>query len=512
MAQFLIRSGLQANLPATAVEGTLYVTTDSKKVYAGLPGATAPVQLSNDLIILANAAAFDSLTVKPQDVLYYITDVNVLAKYNGTNLIQINAAGLTTVNVTGDGNVITAAVVTANSKGELILNLTKGITAATSAELSTLAGRVTTAEGKIDVIDGDASTTGSFRKAVADEATARDAAIAAAVGALDTTADVGVASKSGKAVTITGSVKEEDGIVKKGTGTDIVLADVASTGAAEDVSYTGTIDGTAVTNVDDALDALTAASAGGVASKTVWLKDDETVTTGYLKTYGIYQGANSPTAETNPATLIGKIDIPKDLVVTAGKVVTVEDGTDSDGETTSVADGTYVKLTIANQAEKIYINVHDLVDVYTAAQSAAQIQLAISDSNVISATVVAGSIGTTELTNLAVTTAKIDNNAVTSAKIADDAVTADKVSIAVHTESNTVGTDGIAVSVSTTDGQVSSVTASIAANTYDTHGAAAQALADAIGTSSDAASADTINGAKAYADAAVRSGLEWDVF
>ena len=39
----------------------------------------------------------------------------------------------------------------------------------------------------------------------------------------------------------------------------------------------------------------------------------------------------------------------------------------------------------------------------------------------------AGSIGTTELTNNAVTADKIDNNAVTTGKIADDAVTADKI-------------------------------------------------------------------------------------
>lgn len=257
------------------------------------------------------------------------------------------------------------------------------------------------------------------------------------------------------------------------------LAGVAFSGAASDVTYSNTIGGTAVTNVDDAIDALVTASGDGVASKTVYLKDDETVTSGYLKTYGIYQGATLA-----GATLVGKIDIPKDLVVTSGQVVVDPAGQPA---------GTYIQLTIANQVEPIYINVADLCDVYTAAQSAAQVQLAISATNEISATIVAGSIGTTELAD----------DAVTTAKIADDAVTADKVAIAAHTESNTLGTDGVSVSVSTTNGQVSAVSASIAAETYDDYGAAATAKSEVIGASTDASTADTVYGAKAYADAQV---------
>lgn len=74
-------------------------------------------------------------------------------------------------------------------------------------------------------------------------------------------------------------------------------------------------------------------------------------------------------------------------------------------------------------------------------------------------------------------------------------------------ESQTAGADGLALSITEVDGVITGISGSIAANTYDAYGDAAQALADAIGTSSDAASADTINGAKAYADAAVAAGL-----
>lgn len=166
---------------------------------------------------------------------------------------------------------------------------------------------------------------------------------------------------------------------------DITLAKVATTGTAADVAIVDAGSLITATDVEGALQELASAAAGGVESKTVWLKTDETITTGYLKTYGLYQGANSPDHATAPATLIGKIDIPKDLVVTQGKVVTVENGVDSDGESTSVADGTYLKLTIANQVEKVYINVEDLADVYTANNQTSEITITIDNTNNITA-------------------------------------------------------------------------------------------------------------------------------
>lgn len=183
----------------------------------------------------------------------------------------------------------------------------------------------------------------------------------------------------------------------------------------------------------------------------ITLVEAQTPTTGYLKTYELYQGGNAA------ANLVGKIDIPKDLVVTSGEIVVNPTGQPA---------GTYLKLTIANQTTPVYINVADLADVYTAQQSAAQVQLAISATNEISATIVAGSVTATELAS----------NAVTTAKIADGAVTADKVAISAHTESKTAGADGLAFSVTTTDGQVSAVTGSIASGTYAS--AAQGALAD----------------------------------
>ena len=129
--------------------------------------------------------------------------------------------------------------------------------------------------------------------------------------------------------------------------------------------------------------------------------DTSATTEGYLKTYAIKQGG----------TEVGKIDIPKDLVCTGGEVVTDPEGQPA---------GTYIKLTIANQETPIYINVADLVDAYTAQASATQVQLAISSTNEISATIVAGSVTATELATNSVTTVKIADANVTLAKLATD--------------------------------------------------------------------------------------------
>ena len=142
---------------------------------------------------------------------------------------------------------------------------------------------------------------------------------------------------------------------------------------------------------------LTAVGTGGTAS-VVTVTTDVT-TDGALKSYTIKQGE----------TTVGVIDIPKDMVVEAGEVVTNPDGQPA---------GTYIKLVLANVAEPLYINVGTLVDIYKAKENATQVQLAIDPvTREISATIVAGSIGTTELADGAITTVKIADANVTLAKL-----------------------------------------------------------------------------------------------
>lgn len=319
------------------------------------------------------------------------------------------------------------------------------------------------------------------------------------------------------------------------------LAAVATSGDADDVSYDNTDSGLTSTDVQGAIDELATASAGGVASKTIYLQDETSGQADYAKVYKIYQGANSPSAQTDPAALIGTINIPKDLVVSGGSVVTVEDGQDSEGDSTSVADGTYIKLRIQNQSAPLYINVADLIDDYTAQQNATQVQLAISATNEISATIVAGSIGTTELADDSVTAAKVNipahyetnqtpgalNNppVVISVTTTDGQVsgvegyiventfepygaTSSAIADLDATPSQTAGADGLALSLTEVDGVVTAISGSIASGTYDAYGAASDVQDDITGTASDTSTDLTLYGLRAYADAQASAGTE----
>ena len=95
---------------------------------------------------------------------------------------------------------------------------------------------------------------------------------------------------------------------------------------------------------------------------------------GYLKTYQFTYGTGSTF----------EIDIPKDLVVTAGEIIVVN----SSSPVSGLTDGTYLKLTIANQTEPVYIDVKDLCDVYTGKAVTDGISVSVSASNEISATLV----------------------------------------------------------------------------------------------------------------------------
>lgn len=107
-------------------------------------------------------------------------------------------------------------------------------------------------------------------------------------------------------------------------------------------------------------------------------------------------------------------------------------------------------------------------------------QLSISADNVISATLVAGGVGTDELADAAVTTAKVADGNITIAKLSTGVQTslglADSAvqSVTTGTTNGTINVDGTEVAVAGLGS--AAYTASTA---YDTAGAADQALIDA---------------------------------
>lgn len=222
MAKVAFKKGLLANLPAAIAEGTFYITTDERALYLDVDGTTR-VRIG-DFQEFATLTALQANSNPSTTALYYVTELNCLAKWDGTKYVQINLdTGATSVEVTGDGNALdgvtydpatrkltftkTAAFTTAgdvDSKiaakvGELKIGdetfatvkayvdkKTDGI--ATDTALETLTGRVTTAETKIGTLIGD--DTDKSARAIANEELAKQLIPENAKESLDTLAEI----------------------------------------------------------------------------------------------------------------------------------------------------------------------------------------------------------------------------------------------------------------------------------------------------------------------------------
>ena len=163
-------------------------------------------------------------------------------------------------------------------------------------------------------------------------------------------------------------------------------------------------------NVEAALTEIIGMVEGVETNGEVAVTSPANADTGYLKTYVISQGGTEK----------GRINIPKDLVVTNGSCVKVANGVDkSDNSSVSLANGTYLKLVIANQAEPVYIPASSLVDVYTGG-STAEITITVNpDTNEITATIV--EINGSKLTDNSVAKTKLDTAVQASLDLADSA-------------------------------------------------------------------------------------------
>lgn len=198
------KKGLLANLPATKTAGTFYVTTDERAMYLDVDASTR-IRLG-DFQEFATVDALKANTNPNTSALYYISGINCLAKWNGSEYVQINKdTGMTSVEVTGNGNAITAAVYDASGRK---LTITKGATYMTAADvdskistavgtlgndteghayanvkayvdaktsgiasdaaLKALSGRVDTADGKITALENANKEGGAVANAIAD--------------------------------------------------------------------------------------------------------------------------------------------------------------------------------------------------------------------------------------------------------------------------------------------------------------------------------------------------------
>ena len=206
-------------------------------------------------------------------------------------------------------------------------------------------------------------------RAKAAEKAAQDAANAAQsdVDALEGL--VGTLPEGAIAKTVTGYIDEAAGKVAADlTALDGSLKAVAKSGAAADVSIADEGGKITATTVEGALaelaEAISATSTAGAV--TCEKSSPDGVAARYIFKQG---GVEIPNAV---------VDIPKDMVVESGAVVTNPEGQPA---------GTYIVLTLANKEEsKLYINVTDLIEYVTGGETD-EIAVAVSAEHVATATV-----------------------------------------------------------------------------------------------------------------------------
>ena len=300
----------------------------------------------SDLVSYINAKVSDSINALNADVSGSSNDVEV--------------------GVVQESGVVTAVKVTAPNFAEIYAPI--GVASA-DTRLAAIEADYLTSTDKTELNNAITAETAAREAALTAETAAREAAVKKVADNL--TAET--AAREAAVKTVADNLAAETEARKSAdsalSGRLDSLDAISHTHANKDV-----LDGI----TKDKVDAWDAIAEGG----TVRLNTNETATPGYLKTYEIFQGGNS----------IGKIDIPKDLVVTSGQVIEKEGAK-------------YLSLKIANQDAPVDIAVADLAHVYTQGNG-----IEISSGDVVSAMVVAAnglSLGTN---GIAMGLADGDNN------------------------------------------------------------------------------------------------------
>lgn len=319
-------------------------------------------------------AAYNAQTSKDANGIYFITDTQELI-VNGVNygmsktlkdalngaiatvtwtspnsIVFTNVKGNVETTVTiPDATISTSGLMSAADK--VILNTLNGEGAGSVKKqvadaLASAESYTDTEIGKLNVTD--AAVEGEYVSAVSET----NGKISVSRVALPTVSEI---KAEGQAII---AVSEDKGVISATSG-DIAAAHVTIADTANHFSA-GT--------VEAALEELYSQS--GAGSK-VTIDEAEGTEDNVLKIYSVKQGGKE----------VGKINIPKDLVVTSGSVVkgnwVGNVFTENEAGT-----GTALKLVIANQTAPVYINTLDLVKDHTAGNG-----INISDTNVISVVV-----------------------------------------------------------------------------------------------------------------------------
>lgn len=247
--------GQLANLPSALTEGTLYFTNDEHAIYADLKNAGGTIERMRfgDYVIVANVAALPSGGHAYESALYYAKEENVLCRWDktGNKWIQLNAAGLTKVQINGSGNVLSGASVSVDSAtGAKVLSFSTA-SVATAEGLAALESTVSGHTTALNTLNGTGE--GSVAKAVATAkseivGTASDAATALTLNGLKkaVTANAGdIDALEGRATSLESRMTTAEGDISAAETAITALQGLHASGktvAQEITAVTGTPD------------------------------------------------------------------------------------------------------------------------------------------------------------------------------------------------------------------------------------------------------------------------------
>ena len=265
MANISFKRGSNLNNLAIT-DGQFIVNTAERSIYVDV--GTERLRIG-DFVSVANIDALPAAGGHTT-ALYYVEDINCLAKWDGSSWIQINRdTGVKEVKVEGTGNAITAASYDATTR---ILTLTKGATYMTAADvdgkintkvgelkigetsydtvkayvdqktsgiatdeaLTALGTRVTTAEGKLETLTGADTVEGSVAKALKDAKAYTDEKDTAMDARMDTV-EGSITTLNGEE-SVAGSVKAIAKSYADGKDAAIQAAQAAADAAQADVN------------------------------------------------------------------------------------------------------------------------------------------------------------------------------------------------------------------------------------------------------------------------------------
>ena len=429
--------------------------------------------------------------------------------YNKTELETYAASGATAyvgqiLTLYTDGKA--EAYMIANEAGNHVKLAQTTASGDLASDVATLQGQVSSLIAKVGAAaEGETAATGLY--ALIEEVKTLANTKVASVGATVVSVVVDIFSATAPKIQVQISKVENNALALAEDGLKVIVPDVThpeytikkleTATAGMSASYQLTKDGTGAAEAKKVKDAVVnsiAATAnkgieiaGSAIAPTIGVKVDPdasnalTVGAAGLKVeipaaaeYSIVKDKTSTYAATYHLTKGGvntgvAIDIPKDMVVKSGEVVT-----NPAGQTA----GTYLVLTLANATEdKVYINVGSLIEYVTSgSKNGDQIKINVSSDHKVTAT----------LSNGSVTKAQLVTEVQTSLGKADSAL--QKSSITTGTTNGTIRVSGDDIKVK---GLGSAAYTN--ADAYDEKGAASAVL----GTAADGAGTATVYGVKA---------------